>query len=95
MQGFSLPANYQFILFSLLTLASVAASIALEQPLLMGLPVAVLTALLMLFNLSSVYKLFFILLPLSIEYDFSTTLATDLPSEPLMVALMEIGRAHV
>ena len=91
MQGFSLPANYQFILFSLLTLASVAASIALEQPLLMGLPVAVLTALLMLFNLSSVYKLFFILLPLSIEYDFSTTLATDLPSEPLMVALMVAG----
>ena len=59
--------------------------------LLMGLPFAILLCLLILINFRAAFLLLIFCLPLSIEYEIGSHLATDLPTEPLMLILMLAG----
>lgn len=58
---------------------------------LMGLPFAILLCLLILINFRAAFLLLIFCLPLSIEYEIGSHLATDLPTEPLMLILMLAG----
>ncbi len=77
-----------FLLFSGFTLFGILTGVALDFPFLMAMPLVVF-----LFFVSVVdfHKVFFLLcfcIPISIEFNVTSSLATDLPTEPLMVGLM-------
>lgn len=52
------------------------------------LPFAFLYVLLILADIKKVYWLFFLLLPFSLEFEVGGGLATDMPTEPILVSLM-------
>lgn len=71
----------------LLFLVSVVVAILTYQPLILVVPVLYLLFLLSTWDIRSVFLLLIAFLPISIEYNFSPTLGTDLPTEPLLVGL--------
>jgi O-antigen ligase len=77
-----------FMLLGLLTALAVWGAIALDEPLLAGAPFALLLVYQTVVNYKAVYILLFASIPLSAEIFFSDSLATDLPSEPLIIGLM-------
>lgn len=77
-----------FLLLGLLTALAVWGAIALDEPLLVGAPFALLLVYQTIVNYKAIYILLFASLPLSAEIFFSDSLATDLPSEPLIIGLM-------
>jgi len=62
----------------------------MNMPILAALPFGALVVLWGIVNYKSLFYLLLFTLPLSIEYYFSSSLATDLPTEPLMIGLMGI-----
>jgi len=80
-----------FILIILSLLASTVAGTALDFPWLYVFPWLLLSAMAALLQPSFFFYLLFFLLPFSTEYEFDNGLATDLPSEPLMVMIMGIA----
>ena len=77
-----------FWVFGCCTALAVWAAIGWEEILLAGIPFGLLLAYQTLVNYKTIYVLLFATIPLSTEVFFSDSLATDLPSEPLMVGLM-------
>lgn len=77
-----------FAVFGLLVLMAVVLAAANQAGYWLGVPFVVLTALFIFFDLRRAYYLLLALIPLSIEYNFNENLATDLPDEPFIVALM-------
>ncbi len=80
--------NIAFSGFAVLTLLSIIAAALTSNYYLFALPFVVLGAIFLLLYLEKAYFLLFLALPLSIEFEVGSSLATDLPTEPLMVALM-------
>lgn len=81
-----------FYAFGALTLLSVAGGWLVDQPYLLALPFAVLLGLCILVNFRFVFLMLVFALPLSIEYEVVPGgLATDLPTEPLMLVIMLSG----
>jgi len=82
--------------FGLITLASLLGGAYLEQYLLALLPFVVVLGYFSLVDFQKVFYLLLFFLPLSIEYYFKgSNLATDLPTEPLMIGLMFVFFLYV
>ena len=84
--------NYYLLLaFGFSIIFAVVFGILLEEPLLAVFPPAILVGLLAIFNIKHFYYFFFATLPFSIEIFLPNGLGTDLPSEPLMLAICFIA----
>lgn len=77
--------SWLFYVLVLFFLATVAVAVALEQMALLLVPVASLGAIVLLQNSSLLFYVLMLSIPWSVEYNFSGTLGTDLPDEPLML----------
>jgi O-antigen ligase len=75
--------------FALITILSVSAAFALRQYLLLVVPVVILFGYVALIDFKKIFFLLLFLLPLSTEVEIGS-FGTDLPTEPLMVALLFI-----
>lgn len=84
-------AEYSFGMFAAITLLSVWAAIASELYVLAGLPALLLLAYVAVVNFRWVFYLLLAFIPLSTEVHISPSLATDLPTEPLIAALMLVA----
>ena len=76
--------------FASIVILSIFGAIALEEVLLLGLPFVVLVAFQTIVDYKKLFFLLFAFIPLSTEFYFSSSLATDLPTEPLIAGLMLI-----
>ena len=83
--------NARLLVPASLGLLLIFLGIALEQIVLMALPIALCIGFLMLKDLRWGYYLFFFILPFSIEVYLPNGLGTNLPSEPLMWLLTGCG----
>ncbi len=81
---------HAFIAFSALLLACIFLAIYTRELYIAAIPAGVLFALLVVADFRQVFWLLMAMIPLSIEFSFSGTLATDLPTEPLMIVLMVV-----
>ncbi|MCB9313781.1 MAG: O-antigen ligase family protein [Lewinellaceae bacterium] len=79
--------NRQWTVFMIFTTLCILAGTWWEVPFLMILPGIVLGAAWMLVDLRQVYYLLLLCIPLSIEMNFSDSLGTDFPTEPLIILL--------
>lgn len=70
------------------TILSVLAAFQTELYYLALIPFGLLIAYMAVINFKVLYYFMLVTLPLSIEYSFSNSLATDLPDEPLMIGMM-------
>ena len=77
-------AFYAFALFTLLCVVGAAVG---ENYVLLAAPFVVLLGLATVADLRAIYGWLLFSIPLSIEYSFGITLATDLPGEPLLILL--------
>lgn len=77
----------QFIGLALVQLISCVAAILLNKMLLMLVPVGVVIGYLAIVDFRKLFLLLFFLIPISFEFYFPNGLATDLPTEPLMILL--------
>lgn len=73
--------------FAAASVASVLAAYQLETTFLLAVPALLLIVFFTILNYKAMYFALMFLLPCSIEYYFPNGLATDLPTEPLMVGL--------
>lgn len=78
---------YLFSGFATMTLTCVFGAVFLESPVLYVIPCMILMLLFLLIDLKKIFLLLIGLMPLSIEVDLGAV-ATDFPTEPLMVLLM-------
>lgn len=79
-----------FLVFGVITVLSCWSGMALEFLPLMCLPAFILFGLLCITDPKAIYYIFFFLLPFSIEIELPGGFGTDLPSEPIMLALTAI-----
>lgn len=79
-----------FAAYGISILVCVLAAIYLEMPALLLLPAALAVGFQVLVDYEKIYFLLFLMLPLSTEVFITDHLATDLPTEPLIVGLMLI-----
>ncbi|QQS31046.1 MAG: O-antigen ligase family protein [Sphingobacteriales bacterium] len=77
-----------FSVFAVFTLISAIMAIAENAWYLYALPMSVIFGLFVVKYFRQTYLLLWFLIPLSIEYELSSSLATDLPTEPFIVLLM-------
>ena len=80
----------QFLLFGLLTLLSIFVGIATEMYFLAGLPALALLGYIAIVDFKQIFYLLLFCVPLSTEVSLPGGIGTDLPTEPLMVALLFI-----
>ncbi len=85
---------YSFVLFGLVVLITILMAAATQAAYWLALPFGIITALFIFFDLRRAYYLLLLFVPLSIEYSFNEHLATDLPDEPLIIALMLGGMLY-
>lgn len=85
-----IPASSYLIFagFGMLVFFSLALAAWFSQPLIAVLPVGLTLAYLAITDFRKVFYLLLFMLPLSTEFDISSDLATDLPTEPLMIGLL-------
>lgn len=77
-----------FAFLGIATIAAVLAAFGTEMYYLALLPFALIIAWVAITNFKLLYFVLLFSIPPSIEYYFSSSLATDLPDEPLMIGLM-------
>jgi O-antigen ligase len=77
-----------FVALALITIGCLLTAVFTEQYYLAFIPFGLLIAAVTVINFRAIYFLLLFTIPLSMEYYFSDTLATDLPDELLMVGLM-------
>jgi O-antigen ligase len=77
-----------FTIFAVFTLISAVMAIAGDAYYIYALPLSVVFGLFVIKYFRQTYLLLWFLIPLSMEYEFSSSLATDLPTEPFIVLLM-------
>ena len=85
------PNILLFYAYAFLSLLAVLCGFYFSQKALIILPFIGFVALWGIVNFKSLYFLMLALIPLSIEFDVSDSLATDLPTEPFMVGFLLIG----
>jgi len=76
--------------FSLITLLSIGGAIVAEESLFYLVPVILVFAMIAVIDFRPIFYLLLFLLPLSTEFEVTDSIATDMPTEPLMVGLMVI-----
>lgn len=76
-----------FLFFSAIVIGSFCTAFVIEQPVLLAVPVIALLAFIALHDIRMVYLLLFFAIPVSVELFFEAGWSTNMPSEPLMVAL--------
>jgi len=79
-----------FYAFCLSVIALFFAGLKLDIPYLALIPFALLMMVWGVSNYKSLFILLMAMLPISVEYYFSSSLATDIPTEPLMIGLSAI-----
>jgi O-antigen ligase len=77
-----------FAFLGVATIGSVLAAFTTEMYYLALIPFGLLVAYTAIINFKLLYYFLLVSIPVSIEYYFSSSLATDLPDEPLMIGLM-------
>ncbi|MEM1319331.1 MAG: O-antigen ligase family protein [Bacteroidota bacterium] len=88
-------SDWLFRTLAIVTLLSLFAGIATELYVLAGIPVFLLLAYMCLVDFRKVFFLLLACIPLSTEIYLPNGLATDLPTEPLMVGLMLVYLVYV
>lgn len=88
LQAFNRFELSAFAALALITIGCLFAAFYTEMYYLALVPVGLLVAAITVINFKAIYFLLLFTIPLSMEYYFSGSLATDLPDEPLMVGLM-------
>jgi len=78
-----------------ISIVSVLAALFSEAYYLALVPFALIIAYVTITDFKSIYFLLLFTLPFSIEYNFTPSLGTDLPDEPLMVGLMLVTFVYV
>lgn len=81
----------QLVLFAglaVFSLFSIVLALALEELLLLGIPFGLLLVYQTVVDFRKIYFLLLATIPISTEFYFSSSLATDLPTEPLVAGLM-------
>lgn len=81
--------------FAIITLLSIFTGIAFDLYYLAGIPAFLILAYLTIVDFRKVFFLLLICIPLSTEFYFPNGLATDLPTEPLMIGLMMVYGIYV
>ena len=76
-----------FYAFAAVSVASVLLSYQLESTFLLAIPGLLLVTFFTMLDYKALYYILMFMLPCSIEYYFPNGLATDLPTEPLMVGM--------
>ncbi len=90
MESLSIPSDKVLLtLFMILTVACCNATVVLESPFPIIIPMAIVFLLFVINNPKNLFYLFWIVLPFSIEVEVGS-LGTDLPTEPIMMVLMGI-----
>lgn len=84
-----------FAVLGLATIASVLVAFKTEAYYLALIPFAILVGFTALTNFKLLYFLLLAAIPVSIEFNFTPSLGTDLPDEPLMVGLMLVTWLHI
>lgn len=84
-----------FAFLGIATIACVLAAFGTEQYYLALIPFALLVVYIGVINFKLLYFMLLASIPPSIEYYFSSSLATDLPDEPLMIGLMLITLTYL
>lgn len=77
--------------FGVLIVFSFFLGLATDQLILLAIPAVALLAYLCIVDVKKIYWLLIFCIPLSVEVPISTSLATDLPTEPLMVLFLILG----
>ena len=77
-----------FAIYAVIVLMSLFSALLLDELLWVGLPAFLLLIFQALANYKTIYFFLWACVPLSTEFYFSSSLATDLPTEPLIVGLM-------
>ncbi len=93
----SLPNQSQqfFKVFAGIVLLSIFSAIAFDAYFLAGFPALLLLTYMAIVDFRKIFFLLIICIPLSTEFYFPNGLATDLPTEPLMIGLMFIYGVYV
>ncbi len=86
----ALVAQKPYGLFGVITVVSLLSAVAVQSPLPMAIPAALLVIFLAITDYRSLFFLLLAALPFSVEYQFPNGFGTDLPTEPLTVGLMLI-----
>lgn len=84
----SISSTAIFTAFAIFTLLSVLIAVAKEVYIASVLPLLFIFGLFIIKYFRQAYLLLWAVIPLSIEYELSSSLATDLPTEPYIVLLM-------
>ncbi|MCB9256260.1 MAG: O-antigen ligase family protein [Chitinophagales bacterium] len=87
--------SYLYLGFAMLSTLCLLAAFYFEQKALLALPFVALLGLWAIVNFRTLYFFLLALIPLSIEFDVSEGLATDLPTEPLMMGFLLISSAYL
>ena len=77
-----------FVGFTAITITSLMVAWQTDLYFLMAIPAVILVAMLAILNTRNIFYLLLFAIPCSIEFSFSASLATDIPTEPLIVGLM-------
>ncbi len=77
-----------FAFLGIVTILSVLAAFQTDTSYLALIPFALIIAYIAVINFKLLYYVLLISIPFAIEYNFTPSLATDLPDEPLMIGLM-------
>ena len=77
-----------FYAFGIVTIGAALLAFKTNTTFILAIPALILVILFSILDYRSIYFLLLAMLPCSIEYYFPSGLATDLPTEPLMVGLM-------
>jgi len=80
-----------FWAFVIATIVIINGALLLDKIYIAVLPVALVGVFLFIHNIKFLYYIFFFLLPFSVEVELPGGFGTNLPSEPLMIALMGIS----
>ncbi len=84
-----------FKVFAGIVLSSLFAAIALNEYFVVGIPALLLLLYMTIIDFRKVFYFLIICIPLSTEFYFPNGLATDLPTEPLMIGLMGVYGIYV
>jgi O-antigen ligase len=93
--GISRSDSLLFAGFAGVSIAALLAMFATGDSYWALIPAALIVVLIGILNFSYLFYLLLFFLPLSIEYNFTSSLGTDLPTEPLMVGLMLVTIAYL
>ncbi|MEY4927776.1 MAG: hypothetical protein RI894_2212 [Bacteroidota bacterium] len=84
-----------FWAYAAIVLVCVSAAVGFQMPLLLAIPFGLLVVFQAIVDYSKIFYILLATLPMSMEFNFTPSLGTDLPSEPLTVGLMLVFLAQM